>query len=177
MSNIKTAGTAATNSYTNALQYLPGYGSGASAADLATIALAIVNDQGNIRSNSTSLSGLDVGAGVLTLPGGRGKIKLLPGDWIMVDPSGWPIVVSGNVLPKTLTLTGSTATSKTLTVTTSAITAGWTIGMVLAAAQNDIPAATTITAISSNGLTITMSAAATGTNAGQTITAGTWTHS
>jgi len=174
---IKTAGTPTTTSMTNALQWFPGYGSGVSAADLATIDAAIVNDQGNVRTNYGPF-GLD-GNGILTLPGGRGQIKLLPGDWVIVDKSGWPIVVSGNVLPTTLTLTGTTNSTKTLTVTTSAWLADWNIGMVISGSAGDIPTATptTITAISLDGKTITMSAAATGSNAGQTITAGTWTHS
>ena len=176
MSNIKTAGTKTTTTYANALQFLPGYGSGMSAADVAAINLAIVNDQGNVRSNYGPF-GFDGGSGILTLPGGRGQIKLLPGDWIAVDPSGWPVVVSGNVLPKTLTLTGTTNGTTKLVVTTSALAAGWTIGMALAGSSADITAGTTITAMSLDGLTITMSAAATGSNAGETITAGSWTHS
>jgi len=33
--------------------------------------------------------------GILTLPGGRGQIKLLPGDIVAIDNLGWVIVVSG----------------------------------------------------------------------------------
>lgn len=39
--------------------------------------------------------GLELGSGgLLRLPGGRGTIKLLPGDVVAVDNTGWPIVVS-----------------------------------------------------------------------------------
>ncbi len=171
---IKTAGTASTTTYALALRWLPGYNSGHTPADLATMATALLNDQGNVRS---IYPGFDEGTGILTLPGGRGRIQLLTNDWLMIDPSGWPIVISANVLPRTLTRTGTTNATTTLTVTLSALNAGWTVGMTLAAAEADIPAGTTITAISIDGLTITMSAAATGSNAGQTITAGSWTHS
>jgi len=40
--------------------------------------------------------------GVLTLPGGRGRVRLLPGDVLAVDlVTGWPIVVSAAAISAT----------------------------------------------------------------------------
>ena len=39
--------------------------------------------------------------GMFNFPGGRGQIKLLPGDRVGVDASGWPIIVSGASLAYT----------------------------------------------------------------------------
>lgn len=37
--------------------------------------------------------------GLLYLPGNRGVIQCLPGDYVMIDPvSGWPIMVSANAV-------------------------------------------------------------------------------
>lgn len=89
---LVTLGTSANNSITNAKRYLPGAGSGISNADMATLALAIRSDD--------ALQNFQPGAwtqdGLLFLPGGRtpGGIVLKPGDYIGVDSTGWPIVVS-----------------------------------------------------------------------------------
>lgn len=87
----KTAGTTASTSLT-ALKFLPGYGSGMSAADIAAISLAIKNDQNVSRPlvpESFSANGK------LYIPGGRGILTCLPGDYVCVDPvSGWPVLVS-----------------------------------------------------------------------------------
>lgn len=35
--------------------------------------------------------------GILEIPGGRGRLKVLAGDYVVVDPvTGWPILLSGN---------------------------------------------------------------------------------
>ena len=84
-------GTNAATSLTKALKFLPGYGSGMSAADIATIALAIKNDQINgapVFPQAFSANGL------LYVPN-RGVLTILPGDYVAVDPTtGWPILVS-----------------------------------------------------------------------------------
>lgn len=88
----KTLGTSATTSLNPAIQFLPGYGSGMAAADIATMALAIKNDlvNGNpVYPNAFSSNGL------LYVPN-RGFLQMLPGDWVGVDSQGWPILVSKN---------------------------------------------------------------------------------
>lgn len=35
--------------------------------------------------------------GFVDIPGGRGRLKVLPGDYVVLDPvTGWPILLSGN---------------------------------------------------------------------------------
>jgi hypothetical protein len=73
-----------------ALKFLPGYGSGMAAADIATIANSIKNDQQNtnpIFPQAFSANGL------LYVPN-RGVLTMLPGDYVAVDETGWPILVS-----------------------------------------------------------------------------------
>lgn len=41
------------------------------------------------------IPGLELATGILTFPGGRGRIQLHPGDVVAIDNTGWPIVVSG----------------------------------------------------------------------------------
>lgn len=85
-----TMGTTGTNSLDPALKFLPGYGSGMAAADIATMALAIKNDLINglpIYPNAFSSNGL------LYIPN-RGVLQMRPGDYVGVDSAGWPILVS-----------------------------------------------------------------------------------
>lgn len=88
---IQTVGTNANTSLTTGIKFLPGYGSGMAAADIATVALAIKNDQVNgqpVFPNAFSSNGL------LYVPN-RGYLQMLPGDYVAVDPTtGWPILVS-----------------------------------------------------------------------------------
>ena len=80
-----------------AIKYLPGYGSGMAAADIATIALAIKNDlvNGNpVYPQAFSANGL------LYIPN-RGFLQMLPGDYVGVDETGWPILVSKNAIAGT----------------------------------------------------------------------------
>jgi hypothetical protein len=84
----KTAGTNATTSLT-ALQFKPGLGSGMSAADIATIEQAIVGDN---RAGPV-IGGRFDSSGILYLPAERGFIIPKPGDWIVVDNRGWPMIV------------------------------------------------------------------------------------
>lgn len=98
-----TGGTNANNSLTS-LKFLPGYNSGMAAADIATIAAMIKNDQ---NSTLPVIPGSFSDNGLLYVPN-RGVLKMLPGDYVMVDgPSGWPILVSA----KALSVGGSVWTS------------------------------------------------------------------
>lgn len=85
----KTLGTASHTTLT-ALPYLPGYGSGMSAADIATIAEAILNDQIN---TNPIFPGAFSANGLLYVPN-RGVLKILNGDFVGVDGTGWPVLVS-----------------------------------------------------------------------------------
>ena len=84
-----TLGTSATNSLT-AKKFLPGYGSGMSAADIATMALAIKDDLGNAHSIWPEAFSAN---GKLYVPN-RGILTILPGDYVGVDSAGFPILVS-----------------------------------------------------------------------------------
>lgn len=88
--STKTMGTSTTSGLNPAIKFLPGYGSGMSAADIGTMARAIKND-------STGLHGIWPEAfsanGKLYVPN-RGVLTILPGDWVGVDANGWPILVS-----------------------------------------------------------------------------------
>lgn len=82
-----TLGTTAQTSLTALKEY-----AGNSAADIATVQLAIKNDliNGNpVFPGAWSLNGL------LYIPN-RGFLKPMPGDYIGVDSQGWPILVSAN---------------------------------------------------------------------------------
>ena len=81
-----TLGTAATSSLTS----INGWNPMTAVADSATIAAAIKNQNA---FNAIEPGGFSK-AGILYLPGGRGIIRLQPGDYIGVDHNGWPIVVS-----------------------------------------------------------------------------------
>ena len=85
------SGTTSTTALTYGLEFLPGYGSGMATADIATICAHIKDDQNvshPLIPNSFGSNGL------LYVPN-RGVLKMLPGDWVMVDPTtGWPILVS-----------------------------------------------------------------------------------
>lgn len=69
------------------------------------------------------------------------------------------------------THTGSTHTTTTVdTLSANVLQAGWQVGMTISSSAGDIPAGTTIVSIASNGLSLVLSAAATGTHAGVTLT-------
>lgn len=91
----KTLGSNANNSIPNAISYLPGWNSGMSAADIATMALAIKDDQNNLKPLIGAGGFSD--NGLLLIPN-RGTLKLLPGDWVGVDSRGWPILLSADTI-------------------------------------------------------------------------------
>ena len=87
---LLTGGTTASTSL-SAIKFLPGYGSGMSAANIALMALAIKNDLGN---SGAVWPGAFSANGKLYIPN-RGVLTMLPGDYVMVDATtGWPILVS-----------------------------------------------------------------------------------
>lgn len=71
------------------------------------------------------------------------------------------------------TVTGNTHTSTTLdNLSTNVLQAGWQVGDTISSSAGDTPANTTIVSIASNGLSLVLSHAATGSNAGVTLTVG-----
>lgn len=172
-----TAGTLATTTFANALQSagisnapLP------AAADIATLNNAVVNDQdpalGNVGIPGTVGSNMQT----LTFPGGRGTIRLLPGDWVGVSPAGFPYLIPGIDLATTVSVNGTPISgSKSMAMASSVLVAGWEIGGVITG--TGIAASTTITNISSDGKTVTMSNAATSSPGSTAISYGSWTHS
>lgn len=89
-----TLGTTAQTSLT-ALKFLPGYGSGMAAADIATINNLIKND---LQNTNPRMGGMYFSAeGRLYMPNrGLQPVQLMPGDYVGVDNQGFPIVVSKN---------------------------------------------------------------------------------
>lgn len=65
-----------------------------SAADVALIQLAIKNDKIN---GNPIYPGAWSNAGVLYVPN-RGILQVLPGDYVGIDATGWPILVSANAI-------------------------------------------------------------------------------
>lgn len=92
--NTLTAISAAAGRTTAASDLIEGNFANISAADLATIQEAILNDK--VNGNPIYPGGL-VREGLLYVPN-RGVLKVLPGDWIGVDATGWPILVSANAI-------------------------------------------------------------------------------
>lgn len=86
-----TLGTTLTTSLTS-LKFLPGYGSGMAAADIATINNAVKNDL----NLSAFIQGGSFSAGGQLFVPNRGVLTILPGDYVGVDSQGWPILVSKN---------------------------------------------------------------------------------
>jgi hypothetical protein len=84
----KTMGTAATTTLT-AVQWLGG-GGNLLPADIATIQQSILDDQTN--TNPIWPGAWDT-TGMLFVPN-RGVLRMLPGDWIAVDSTGFPILLS-----------------------------------------------------------------------------------
>jgi len=90
--STKTLGTKANNSLGTALQFLPGYGSGMAAADIAALSVAIKNDLNVAHPIVPECFSAN---GKLYIPN-RGILTMLPGDWVGIDSQGWPILVSKN---------------------------------------------------------------------------------
>jgi len=90
-----TGGTNATDSLSPVLTFLPGFDSGMAAADVATMQEAILDDLNvahpMVGGDSFSYNGW------LYVPN-RGRLQMLPGDVVMIDSTGWPILVSANAI-------------------------------------------------------------------------------
>lgn len=105
---LLTLGTNADNTL-SAIQFIYGM----TAADLATLNAAILNDgtqAGGVANAAPSAKPIWPGGlttdGRLFIPN-RGFVKVFPGDYIGVDANGWPILVSANAIA------GGTAPSAT----------------------------------------------------------------
>ena len=91
---LLTGGTNASTSLA-AIKFLPGYGSGMSAANIALMALSIKDDLGNAHS---IWPGAFSANGKLYIPN-RGVLTMLPGDYVMTDSTtGWPILLSARAI-------------------------------------------------------------------------------
>lgn len=86
---LLTFGTNAATSL-NALKWL----SGISAADRAAFSESVLDD---LNPAHPIWPGSFEREGVLYIPN-RGYLKALPGDYVAVDPTGWPILVSANAI-------------------------------------------------------------------------------
>lgn len=90
-----------------------------------------------------------------------------PGFALTGNYIGW-LDISGF---QSTTITGTTNGTVTLSsLSANVLQAGWAAGMTISGSAGDIPAGTTIVSIAANGLSVVMSAAATGSNAGETLT-------
>jgi hypothetical protein len=176
----KTFGTLATTTLT-AVQIPPGYNATPliSPADWATINNSIVNDVLMAKNAQPSPKPLFGGAftksGLLYIPN-RGVLQTRPGDWVAVDPYGWPILLSDKAVPQTLTATGTTTngSNQVTALSTNVLNLGWAAGQAITGLN--VPANTTIQAIAANGLSLTLSNNATGGASGTTFTVSSWTH-
>lgn len=192
-----TAGTLATTTLT-AIQWYPNYPGTDSthATDFATVAQGVARDPGpplgssygnasgpvDSAGNKTNIilpDAVDV-SGWVTFPGGRGRVKLLPGDWIAVDGFGNVFPIPQRALPKTLT--GSVTTtnaSANVTSATDVRTYGWQNGTHLTGAN--IPNGVVIGDLATDGKSFNLYTFSTGAKANATgsgavtATAGTFT--
>src|ERR1017187_455214 len=128
----KTLGTLATSTLT-AVQQQPDYNAtpAISDADFAAINNSIFDDERNPQQllNQAIVNGSWARKGLLVIPN-RGVLKVRAGDWVAVDPNGWPILIGKESLPQTLTAVGGTNTSALVNgFTASVLTLGWWAGM------------------------------------------------
>lgn len=126
----------------------------------------------------------------ITIPGGAASLPATPsiaGDWtpptmaivgsrLMIAHPGYPggatkfgwLDMSGF---SSDTITGNSNGNESITnLGANVLQAGWEIGMTISDSAGDLPANTTIVSIAANGLSCTLSAAATGSHAGTTFT-------
>src|SRR5512135_48683 len=118
----KTAGTLATTTLT-AVQWSPDPNA-LSNADLATVALGIFKDAGQMKGgpfgqptensgDGNKIANIFPGAftrgGELFIPlRGRNPLKVMPGDWVATDGFGNAFLIPQRAMPKTLTLANCT---------------------------------------------------------------------
>lgn len=127
----------------------------------------------------------------IAIPGGAASLPTTPattGDWtpptmavvgsqiIITHPGfiggvgpyfGW-LDISG--FSSTAILGDTNFTTTISNLTGNALQAGWHVGMTISSSAGDIPANTTIVSIAADGLSVVISTAATGANAGSTLT-------
>jgi hypothetical protein len=173
----KTLGTVGTTTLT-AVQIPPTYNAtpAIAQADWATMMTSIFDDSRNPQQllNQQVLNEAFQRSGLLYVPN-RGVLRCLPGDWVAVDGNGWPILVGYQSLPQTLTVTGTLNTNTSVTsLSANVLTQGWWAGMAISG--TNVGTGNFIKAIAANGLSLTLTKAATGGGA-QTLTVGSWTHS
>ena len=75
-------------------ELIPGNFANISATDFATIQEAIKNDKINTFPRAQYAL---TRSGLLYVPN-RGVLQVLPGDWIGVDATGWPVLVGANAI-------------------------------------------------------------------------------
>lgn len=169
----KTAGTNGTTTFANALQSAGPSSAGLPApADIGTLNNAILSDYS---PQGLAVGGVGANMQTLTIPG-RGTLKVLPNDWIGVSPSGFPYLIPAIDMATTAAINGTpVSTTKTMVMASSVIAAGWVQGGNISG--TGIAVGTTITNISADGLTVTMSLAATSSPGATAVTYGNWTHS
>lgn len=166
----KTSGTNAATTLTS-LQYPSFSATSFSEADIAAIAALIINDA----DPSMVTPGAFTRGGLLFIPN-RGFLKMQPGDWVMVGPEGWPVLVSDIACATTAAINGTPVSGSTLmTMASSVAVAGWQIGGAISG--TGIAAGTLITGIDPTNLILTLSKAATSSPGSTAITYGSWTHS
>lgn len=174
---VKSFGTLTTTSL-QALQIPSTYaGVALTPADIATLANTVLNDRVPAQKlTDMKVPGAFTGYNELVIPN-RGNLRLYPGDWVATDISGAMILLPSHAVPGTITATGNTHTSTLVDgLSTNVLLLGWRSGQAIQSSNADIPALARIASIASNGLSLTLTAAATGTNAGGTLTAGSWNH-
>lgn len=66
-------------------------------ADIASLAIGILNDKINTYPNNPIYPGAYMRRGRLYIPN-RGVLIPQEGDYIMIDTTGWPILVSANAI-------------------------------------------------------------------------------
>jgi hypothetical protein len=90
--STKTLGTNATTTL-SAIVYAND-GAGLLPADIATISNSIKDD---LTNKHPTWPGAFTRAGLLYIPN-RGVLQVRPGDYVAVDATGWPILVSANAI-------------------------------------------------------------------------------
>lgn len=127
---LVTLGTVSSTSF-QALQIVAGSNS---AADLATLRNNITNDAVQPSGNARPIYPGALENSTLFVPN-RGRLTLLPGDWVGVDSTtGAILLVPGTILPTLLTTTAATSSGSTIVtgLATGAGTMGLVAGMAIA---------------------------------------------
>lgn len=173
---VLTSGTKATTTFASTLQSAgPSTAPLPAAADIATLNNAIVDDQAPALGAAGNPGSVAANMQILYVPN-RGYLSVLPNDWIAVSPAGFPYLIPAIDLATTVTATGTPVSgSAVMVMTTNVIAKGWVVGGIVTG--TNVGTGATITKISADGLTLTLSVVATGSPGAVTITYGSFTHS